>query len=146
MFPYYKISGIFHIIVTEKFGQIWAELTVTLHKYLSQKPRIFNVFTCNYNSEQRDEQYLERCCVLSCLANYLTGRSRTIYQQSKSQYLHDCQNRKTGFSETTLKTCRLLRSPEFTLKWYSQELFSAYNSPSKKQFISTHWIISPEDL
>lgn len=57
MFPYYKISGIFHIIVTEKFGQIWAELTVTLRKYLSQKPRIFNIFTCNYISKQRDEWY-----------------------------------------------------------------------------------------
>lgn len=51
MFPYYKISGIFHITVTEKFGQIWAELTVTLRKHLSQKPRIFNISTCNYISE-----------------------------------------------------------------------------------------------
>lgn len=57
MFPYYKISGIFHIIVTEKFGQIWAELTMTLRKYLSQKPRIFSIFTCNYISKQRDEQH-----------------------------------------------------------------------------------------
>lgn len=57
MFPYYKTSGIFHIIVTEKFGRIWAELTMTLRESLSQKPRIFNIFTCNYISEQRNKWY-----------------------------------------------------------------------------------------
>lgn len=57
MFPWCKISGIFHIIVTEKFGQIWVELTGTLPKNSFQKSRIFDIFTYNYMSEQRDEQY-----------------------------------------------------------------------------------------
>lgn len=80
--------------------------------------------------------YLERWCVLSCLVHYLIGRSRIIYQQSKSQYVQDCQNLKTGFLETTLETCRLLKSPEFTLKSYSQALFSAYNPPPKSNLIA----------